>query len=122
MAPEVLLGKADYDARVDVWSLGCVMGELLGGAALFRGDDEEDQLCAIFGVLGVPDDAAWPWFWSTEFAAETPRGQFNEGVLRRKFPETKLSKEGFDLLSGLLTCNPNKRLTAAAALKHPWFS
>ncbi|CAL4943470.1 unnamed protein product [Urochloa decumbens] len=127
MAPEVLLGKPDYDARVDVWSLGCVMAELITGEAPFQGEDEEDQLCAIFGVLGFPDDTTWPWFASTQFAAELPelddKQRRKQGsVLRRRFPETKLSKEGLDLLSGLLTCNPDKRLTAAAALEHPWFS
>ncbi|OEL18539.1 hypothetical protein BAE44_0020442 [Dichanthelium oligosanthes] len=45
-----------------------------------------------------------------------------ENRLHEEFPETKLSKEGFEVLSGLLTCNPEKRLTAAAALKHPWFT
>ena len=45
-----------------------------------------------------------------------------ENHLRELFPETKLSKEGFEVLSGLLTCNPNERLTAAAALEHPWFA
>ncbi|CAL4934860.1 unnamed protein product [Urochloa decumbens] len=125
MAPEVLLGKPDYDALVDVWSLGCVMAQLLGGEAPFRGEDEDDQLSAIFGVLGYLDDAAWPWFWSTRFAAEMPemnKKRCKTSVLRCKYPETKLSEEGFEVLSGLLTCNPDKRLTAAAALKHPWFS
>ncbi|CAO2194275.1 unnamed protein product [Urochloa humidicola] len=113
MAPEVLLGKPDYDALVDVWSLGCVMAELLVGAAPFQGEDEEGQLCVIFEVLGVPDDAAWPWFSYTQFAAETPelgKQLYKSSVLRSKFPETKLSEEGFDLLSGLLTCNLDKRL------------
>ncbi|CAN6287367.1 unnamed protein product [Urochloa humidicola] len=126
MAPEVLLGMPDYDALVDVWSLGCVMAQLITGEAPFRGVDEEDLLCAIFGVLGFPDDAAWPWFRYTQFAAELPeldeKQRYKGSVLRCKFPETKLSEEGFDLLSGLLTCNPDKRLTAAAALRHPWFS
>ncbi|CAL4943334.1 unnamed protein product [Urochloa decumbens] len=98
---------------------------LLGGEAPFQGEDEDDQLSAIFGVLGYPDDAAWPWFWSTQFAAEMPemdKKRCKTSVLRCKYPETKLSEEGFEVLSGLLTCNPDKRLTAAAALKHPWFS
>ncbi|CAN6287445.1 unnamed protein product [Urochloa humidicola] len=126
MAPEVLLGMPDYDALADVWSLGCVMAELAAGAAPFRGEDDDDQLSAIFGVLGFPDGggAAWPWFASTRFAAENPDGgrRCKGSVLRCKFPETRLSDEGFHLLSGLLTCNPDKRLTAAAALRHPWFS
>ncbi|CAN6310097.1 unnamed protein product [Urochloa humidicola] len=124
MAPEVLLGMPDYDALVDIWSLGCVMAELVGGSAPFQGVDEEDQLHAIFGVLGMPDATSWPWFEFTQFAAKLSEmdKRHKTSVLRCKYTETKLSEEGFDLLSGLLTCNPDKRLTAAAALKHPWFS
>ncbi|XP_025791563.1 putative cyclin-dependent kinase F-2 [Panicum hallii] len=124
MAPETLLGKPDYVALVDIWSLGCVMAELIDGRPLLQGLNYEDQLCAIFGVLGMPDDTTWPWFSSTPFASEMPEldKQRCKGSVLCKFPETKLSKEGFEVLSGLLTCNPDKRLTAAAALKHPWFS
>ncbi|PAN45806.1 hypothetical protein PAHAL_9G143800 [Panicum hallii] len=125
MAPEMLLEKPDYDERVDAWSLGCVMAELINGWSPFQGLNEEGQLCAIFDVLGVPDDTTWPWFSSTTFAAvwmpeldSMPR----RSLLREHFPETTLSEEGFEVLSGLLTCNPEKRLTAAAALKHPWFA
>ncbi|RLN18789.1 putative cyclin-dependent kinase F-2 [Panicum miliaceum] len=125
MAPEMLLEKPDYDERVDAWSLGCVMAELINGWSPFQGLNEEGQLCAIFDVLGVPDDTTWPWFSSTTFAAvwmpeldSVPR----RSLLREHFPETTLSEEGFEVLSGLLTCNPEKRLTAAAALKHPWFA
>jgi serine/threonine protein kinase len=75
-------------------------------------------------VLGVPDESTWPWFSSTPFATEVmpelDMQAYNR--LRDLFPETKLSTEGFQVLSGLLTCNPNRRLTAAAALNHPWFA
>ncbi|CAN6298324.1 unnamed protein product [Urochloa humidicola] len=125
MAPEMLLGKPDYDARVDAWSIGCVMAELVGGSAPFQVADDEAQLCKIFAVLGLPDDRSWPWFSSTEFAAEVvpdlDERQYRHNHLREDFPESMLSKEGFEVLSGLLTCNPEKRLTAAAALKLPWF-
>jgi cell division cycle 2-like protein len=124
MAPEMLLEKPDYDERVDTWSLGCVMAELINGWNPFQGLNEEGQLCAIFDVLGVPDDTTWPWFSSTAFATvlmpELDMQRYN--LLHEYFPETKLSKEGFEVLSGLLTCNPEKRLTAAAALTHPWFA
>ncbi|OEL18540.1 putative cyclin-dependent kinase F-2 [Dichanthelium oligosanthes] len=126
MAPEMLLGKSDYDALVDTWSLGCVMAELIDDDTMFQGHDYKGQLCEIFGVLGMPDDTTWPWFSSTKFATEVmpklDKRRYNDNRLRKWFPETKLSKEGFEVLSGLLTCNPDKRLTAAAALKHPWFS
>uniref|UniRef100_N1QT89 [RNA-polymerase]-subunit kinase n=1 Tax=Aegilops tauschii TaxID=37682 RepID=N1QT89_AEGTA len=63
MAPERILGKKDYDAQVDTWSIGCVFAELLTGKTMFKGyleDDDEDktkndirQLWSIFCVLGV---------------------------------------------------------------------
>jgi len=105
------------------------MAELVNGWSPFQGlddDTEEGQLRAIFDVLGVPDDTTWPWFSSTAFAAgrmpELDSSVQRRNRLREHFPETKLSEEGFEVLSGLLTCNPEKRLTAAAALRHPWFA
>ncbi|XP_048573659.1 putative cyclin-dependent kinase F-2 [Triticum urartu] len=136
MAPEMILGKRDYDALVDTWSIGCVFAELLTGKTLFAcdGEDEDDddkikvdvyQLWSIFRVLGVPDESTWPGFTSLPHTAEAlrllPAGH-NHSRLRDLFPEEKLSEEGFQVLQGLLTCNPDKRLTAAAALKHPWFA
>ncbi|KQK23066.2 hypothetical protein BRADI_1g71150v3, partial [Brachypodium distachyon] len=130
MAPEMLLQKKDYDALVDTWSLGCVMAELVTGEALFDdGEDDEDdddgslsQLCSIFSVLDVPDETAWPEFKSLPLAGEAlsllpAMVHPQHSRLREMFPEETLSADGFKVLEGLLTCNPNKRLTAAAALK-----
>ncbi|CAD6206100.1 unnamed protein product [Miscanthus lutarioriparius] len=124
MAPEVLLGKPDYDALVDTWSLGCVMAELIDGSPLFMASNEADQLDVIFNVLGAPDETTWPWLSSTPFATQMmPELKMKRrNLLRQEFPMKKLSMQGFRVLSGLLTCNPDKRLTAAAALKHPWFA
>uniref|UniRef100_N1R1Q8 Cell division control 2-3-like protein n=1 Tax=Aegilops tauschii TaxID=37682 RepID=N1R1Q8_AEGTA len=56
MAPEMLLAKPRYDTRVDMWSLGCVMAEMLTGEVLFeRADTMAGQLYKIFDVLGVPE-------------------------------------------------------------------
>ncbi|KAJ1294635.1 hypothetical protein BS78_01G160400 [Paspalum vaginatum] len=124
-APELLLEKDDYDSKVDTWALGCIMAELIDtGRPLFQGCHDDGQLSAIFDVLGVPDDSTWPWFSSTSFATvimpELDMQRSNR--LRELFPHTKLSHQGFQVLCGLLTCNPEKRLTAAAALKLPWFN
>uniref|UniRef100_R7WCL2 [RNA-polymerase]-subunit kinase n=1 Tax=Aegilops tauschii TaxID=37682 RepID=R7WCL2_AEGTA len=135
LAPE-LLGKEDYDALVYTWSLGCVMAEMLTGKTLFLGDDDDDdddddtnneiiQLWSIFRLLGTPDDRTWPEFTSLPHTAKAlrllPPGH-KENKLRDLFPQEKLSDEGFQVLQGLLTCNPDKRLTADAALKHRWFA
>ena len=52
-APEVILG-ARYGPPIDVWSVACILGELLTGCPLFAGEDEADQLACIIETLGVP--------------------------------------------------------------------
>lgn len=52
-APEVILGKP-YGPPIDIFSLGCVLAELLTGAPLFPGEDEVEQLACLMEVLGVP--------------------------------------------------------------------
>ncbi|CAM0871942.1 unnamed protein product [Alopecurus aequalis] len=127
MAPEMILGKPDYDARVDVWSLGCVMSEMLtGGKSLFNEGDAVtmmDQLSDIFSVLGLPDERTWPEFATLPRAAAFPQWlpARQHSRLRELFHGEMLSEDGFQVLKGLLECNPEKRLTAAAALQLPWF-
>ncbi|XP_051229998.1 putative cyclin-dependent kinase F-2 [Lolium perenne] len=130
MAPEMLLGKPDYDARVDTWSLGCVMAEMLAGGKMLFSDKggsrhavKISQLWDIFSLLGLPDERAWPELASLPLAGTFlrwfPARQHN--TLGERFHEEMLSHDGFQVLKGLLECNPEKRLTAAAALRLPWF-
>ncbi|KAF8772414.1 hypothetical protein HU200_005819 [Digitaria exilis] len=129
MAPEVLVKNASHDARVDAWSLGCVMAELLTGKPPFEGkDDEAHHLFKIFDALGVPCKRVWealkPQVLDDEvqvWRARQLRSR-HRNRLREVFPEEMLSREGFQVLRGLLTCDPEKRLTAAAALQCPWFA
>eukprot|EP00636_Phaeomonas_parva_P005875 CAMPEP_0118867806 /NCGR_PEP_ID=MMETSP1163-20130328/11271_1 /TAXON_ID=124430 /ORGANISM="Phaeomonas parva, Strain CCMP2877" /LENGTH=790 /DNA_ID=CAMNT_0006802263 /DNA_START=249 /DNA_END=2621 /DNA_ORIENTATION=+ len=51
-APELLLGSTDYDFSVDVWAIGCIMGEITDGQPLFPGESEIDQLYIIQKMLG----------------------------------------------------------------------
>ncbi|OEL31226.1 putative cyclin-dependent kinase F-2 [Dichanthelium oligosanthes] len=130
MAPEVLVKNTDHDMGVDAWSLGCVMAELLTGELLFRGEDETDQLYDIFDVLGVPDERVWQalrprsWALAGEVRQWRARQQQTQhrNRLRELLPDELLSYDGFEVLKGLLTCDPRRRMTAAAALRCPWFT
>jgi cell division cycle 2-like protein len=125
-APELLLGAKQYSTAIDMWSLGCIMAELLSKEPLFNGKTEFDQLDKIFRILGTPDETIWPGFSKLPgVKVNFVKHQYN--LLRRKFPATSfttapvLSDAGFDLLNKLLTYDPEKRITAEAALKHEWF-
>ncbi|MQM07976.1 hypothetical protein Taro_040829 [Colocasia esculenta] len=125
-APELLLMADGYSSAVDMWSVGCIMAELLRKAPLFPGRNELDQLHQIFAVLGVPDEATWPGFASicakmdVGFACGAG-GEPCSNKLEEKLPRASLSEAGYDLLVRLLAYDPNRRLTAQEALNHPWF-
>ncbi|XP_064417581.1 mitogen-activated protein kinase 11 isoform X4 [Latimeria chalumnae] len=53
-APEIMLNWMHYNQTVDIWSVGCIMAELLKGKALFPGNDYIDQLKRIMEVVGTP--------------------------------------------------------------------
>ncbi|OIT29685.1 PREDICTED: cyclin-dependent kinase G-2 isoform X1 [Nicotiana attenuata] len=125
-APELLLGAKQYSTAIDMWSLGCIMAEMLSKEALFNGKTEVDQIDKIFKILGTPNETIWPGFSKLPgVKVNFVKYQFNS--LRKKFPATSftglpvLSDAGFDLLNKLLTYDPEKRITADAALNHEWF-
>ncbi|XP_065874297.1 cyclin-dependent kinase G-2 [Euphorbia lathyris] len=125
-APELLLGAKQYSTAIDMWSLGCIMAEMLSKEPLFNGKTEVDQLDKIFRILGTPNETIWPGFSKLPgVKVNFVKHQYN--LLRKKFPATSftgspvLSDAGFDLLNKLLTYDPEKRITAEAALNHEWF-
>jgi len=121
-APELLLGEERYGRPVDLWSIGCIFGELLTKAPLLQGKNEVDQLSKIFELCGVPTDETWPGFKRLPNAKSLrlPRTQQNVGaVIRAKFP--LLTNAGADLLSSLLALNPARRPSAQEVLSHPYF-
>ena len=58
--PSLLLGQQIYSTAIDVWSIGCIFGEMLTGNPLFPGQGEVDQLNQICSLLGIPDESSWP--------------------------------------------------------------
>jgi cyclin-dependent kinase-like len=120
-SPELLIGDPRYSKEVDMWAIGCIMGELTDGQPLFPGESEIDQLYVIQKVLGPLTHT------QQELFAKNPR--FN-GL---RFPELprpetiekrylgKLSRQAFAFMKRLLELHPGSRMTAAEALRHPYF-
>ncbi|XP_073470061.1 cyclin-dependent kinase 2 isoform X2 [Aquarana catesbeiana] len=117
-APEILLGCKYYSTAVDIWSLGCIFAEMITKRALFPGDSEIDQLFRIFRTLGTPDEASWPGVTSMpDYKSTFPKWA------RQDFSKVvpPLDEDGRDLLAQMLQYDSNKRISAKAALSHPFF-
>lgn len=117
-APELIFGATEYTNSIDVWSVGCVMAELLLGQPLFPGDSGVDQLVEIIKVLGTPTremiHTMNPNY--SEFKFPSIKAHPWQKVFRQKTPP-----EAIDLISRLLVYNPERRLTPIEALQQNFF-
>lgn len=119
--PELLCGNKRYDCSVDVWSVGCVLADLLGRAPLFGGANHMAMLREIVELLGTPDDAALDAIQDPRAVAFLRRMDEEEGTAWGEvFPDA--SEQALDLLSQLLVFDPARRLSVRDALKHPWLA
>jgi len=120
-APEILLGAKFYSTSVDTWSLGCIFAEMITRKPLFPGDSEIDQLFRIFRIMGTPTEQCWPGVSSLpDYKAVFPK--WEPPANTKHILPMDLSPGGHDLLMQLLTYNPDKRISARAALKHGYLS
>lgn len=115
-APEVLLGLP-YATPVDLWAVGCIIAELYRLRALFCGASEGDQLGKIFKILGKPAPDEWPSNVSITYNSF----EIKEPVNVLKFT-SNLCENGYDLILKMLSFDPLKRICAADALKHVYFT
>nr|XP_045000613.1 mitogen-activated protein kinase 15 isoform X2 [Jaculus jaculus] len=119
-APEVLLSSRRYTPGVDMWSLGCILGEMLRGQPLFPGTSTLHQLELILETISPPSIDELQALGSGYSAlilhslGSRPR-QTLDALLP---PDTPT--EALDLLRRLLVFAPDKRLSAAQALQHPY--
>ncbi|KAJ6621371.1 kinase-like domain-containing protein [Mycena sp. CBHHK59/15] len=120
-APEIMLGFREYDSAIDVWSIGCILAELLSSQPLFKGKDYVDQLKKILDVLGSPEETVLQ-----KIASEKARTYVRSLPISKKRPFAKVlptaDLQAIELLSHMLTFDPDQRFTVAEALEHPWLS
>jgi len=118
-APEILLGSATYSIPVDMWSAGCIFGELLTKNPVFPGDSEIDQLFKIFRQLGTPTEDVWHGCTSLpDYKPSFPKWRKKE--LSKLFEN--VHPTAVDLLEKMLIYEPAQRISAREALNHPYFS
>ncbi|KAH8382354.1 hypothetical protein KR009_002999 [Drosophila setifemur] len=117
-APELIFGATDYTTKIDIWSAGCVLAELLLGQLIFPGDSGVDQIVEIVKVMGTPTSEQLhdmnpnykqfklpqlkPHPWSKVFRIRTPA-------------------EAIDLVSKMLIYSPRQRTTPLMGCAHPFF-
>ncbi|KAF9511166.1 hypothetical protein BS47DRAFT_1471002 [Hydnum rufescens UP504] len=120
--PDVLMGSRSYGPPIDMWSCGCIFAEMLSGIALFRGKTNDDQLTAIMRIMGTPDSRTLRSiaFQSPEIVQTLKFQKFGKIPLRKVLPMA--CDPALDLLESLLKYDPNLRISAADAMKHPYFT
>lgn len=118
-APEVMCSCQEYDHKIDVWSVGCILAELHGRKPLFPGDDYIKQMNLIFGVLGTPDRDDMK-FISNEKALEYIKSLKPRSPIPFKMIYKNANPLAIDLMEKMLVFNPKKRISVDEALKHPY--
>jgi len=120
-APELLCSCKDYDEKIDIWSVGCILAELLGRTPLWPGENYIGQMDLIFSSIGTPqDDDLKGSVITNEKAYQYIKRLKKKPKVpwKQKFPHA--CPQALDLLDGFLQFNPKKRITVDEALNHPF--
>ncbi|CAN1231129.1 Probable serine/threonine-protein kinase At1g54610 [Linum perenne] len=118
-APELLLGACKYGVAVDLWSSGCILGELYSGKPILPGRTEVEQLHKIFKLCGSPSEDYWLKTKLHRSSVIKPQRPYKRcvGETFKEFPAPAL-----ELLETLLSIDPGQRGNAALALESEYFT
>ncbi|GAA99617.1 uncharacterized protein L969DRAFT_94068 [Mixia osmundae IAM 14324] len=147
-SPDLLLGARHYTPSIDLWSVGCIFGELIALRPMFKGEEakvegtattgtaaskkppggvpfQRDQLVKIFEILGTPSERQWPAIKQMPDAPHLAKLQEYRNDLPRWYNSRAprpCTQAGLDLIAALLAFDPASRLTARKALNHRWWT
>lgn len=118
-SPELLYGARKYDEGVDLWAIGCILGELINLSPLFPGENDIDQLCVVLRVLGTPTEAIWPGLSELPDYNKITFPETTPLPFEKVFPD--VSTDAVDLVKRFLVYPSDLRISAAKALLHEYF-
>ncbi|GAA5840188.1 hypothetical protein JCM5353_001046 [Sporobolomyces roseus] len=139
-SPELLLGARHYTPSIDIWSLGCIYGEMLGLRPMFKGEEakiemgskkggvpfQRDQMSRVIEILGSVDLKEWPTVTQLPEYPQLSRLDKYPNTLgpwfNSRLPRGAQPSLAFDLMQQLLIYDPTKRMTARASLCHDWWA
>lgn len=114
-APEILLHMEHYGPQVDIFSMGCIVAEMLLLTPLFPGKTELDQISKISCVLGPLTTEKWP-----DGAAKLRRMGFQPTPIQKGAELLRMPNDAISLVLTMCTWDPQSRATAIQALNHPF--
>ena len=119
-APEIMLEASKYTKSIDIWSVGCILAEMLTNRPIFPGEHYLDQLNRILGILGTPSHEDL-----SSIQNEKSRSYLQSQPYKPMIPWTQLypnaQEQALDLLDKMLCFNPKLRIKVEDALTHPYF-
>lgn len=118
--PELLFGSRLYGKPLDMWSVGCIFGELLTNKPLLAGTSEAKQIDLVIDLLGTPNETIWPDYQYLPVPERMVIKQQPYNNIKQKFP--LLSANGRQLMNDLLMFDPGQRITAEKGLDSEYFT
>jgi len=119
-APECTLRSNNYNEKIDVWAIGCIMAELYTLKPLYPGIDEFDQLNKILQIVGTPEYNEWPEGYALVQKLNIRLPNYNKSNLKQFVPNA--NDDAIDFMDFIFQLNPDKRPTCNELLKHPYFT
>jgi mitogen-activated protein kinase 15 len=120
-APEILLCSTNYGKAIDVWSMGCVLAEMVMQRPIFQGSSTISQLEKIFEVTGKPTAGDLDYLKNKSSINVIENMDIKERKSIRDLLNTN-DKHIVDLLERIFQVDPRKRPTALEVLNHPFVS
>jgi cyclin-dependent kinase-like len=120
-APELLLGCTNYGKEIDFWAVGCIMGEITDGKAMFPSENELEQLYMIQKLFGsLPQNMLEMFSTNPRFTGYKLDQVQKPETLERKY-YGRLNKQAFSFMKALLKLDPRERLSGTDVLYHSYF-